>query len=182
MANDPRTGAGSGRPQRDGRRLGRDEVERVLELVAAAFPEEEPPLHRVYLFDRLELGELRWRFMIVTRGPREQRLELAAFSCALDERGALSRKLESRKASIPPERLGEVIEALLYRFDEPDCGDYRLIELAEVAGGKPAQLGQLRLELGGEEPADGRDTEQTAGDGHLPPGESDPQRGSLVAG
>ncbi|MCE5271560.1 hypothetical protein LLH00_09790 [bacterium] len=131
------------------------ELAPVLDIAAGAFAgEPECTLHRLFLFDPLRREDETWGFVIVTRragGP--DRLELAAFSYRVDSAGAVTRRLESRRAMIPAERLTDVVEGIVLRLDEPDCS-YRELDL----GGHEslaAQLEHLRSKLfGGEnEPA-----------------------------
>ena len=94
--------------------------EHILEVITAAFDSPEVEYHKLFLFDRLTMGEKNWHFLIVTRQARDGRLELAAFSYELGPQGNLQTKLESRKARIPAERLSEVIDGLLIRLDQFD--------------------------------------------------------------
>ena len=114
--------------------------DQLLEVIASPWPGEQVDYHRLFLFDRLQRGEHDWYFLIVTRRQGDERLELAAVAFELDEAGAVSTRLESRKASIPSARLPEVIEGLLLRFDETggDYTDYDLTGMAESE--KPSAL------------------------------------------
>ena len=107
----------------------------LLEVISSAWRDEEVDYHRLFLFDRLKRGEHDWNFLIVTRRQGDERLELAAVAFELDGRGQVSTRLESRKASIPADRLAEVIEGMLLRFDEAG-GDYTDYDLTGMAGGE----------------------------------------------
>ena len=112
-----------------GKNTGKPESEYVLELISGAFPGGSGEYHKLYLFNDLARGDSNWRFLIVTRVAGDGRIELEAFSYAIGDQGNLTRKLESRKARIPPDKLGEVIDSLILRWDEPEC-DYRAINLS----------------------------------------------------
>jgi hypothetical protein len=117
--------------QSSGREQVRPDGAIILDLAAGAFTlEPGERYHKLFLFDPLQRGEKKWGFLIITRRSAEGRVELAAYSYALDEGwGAGERKLESRRASIPEDKLDEVIEGILLRMDEPDS-DYREVDLA----------------------------------------------------
>lgn len=119
----------------------------LLNVVKQAFPEiESPRLHKVYLFPEIESRESRWGFVVVSRLMENARIELAAYSyeippvlqAADNSAQAANRKLESRRASIPAERLNEVIEKIVSRMDEID-NVYRDIDLSQI----PADADQL---------------------------------------
>jgi len=123
--------------------------EHILEVIAGAFDPVEVEYHKLFLFDRLTRGEKNWHFLIVTRKARDGRLELAAFSYELGPHGNLQTKLQSRKARIPAEKLGEVIDSLLVRLEEIDS-EFREISLAGLEQAV-SKLDYLR-DLLGEEP------------------------------
>ncbi|HUU30435.1 MAG TPA: hypothetical protein VM123_21740 [archaeon] len=108
----------------------RSEYAYIREMISGAFASRVERFHKLYLFSKLTRGEKNWRFLIVTRAAEDGRLELAAFSYEVgEEEGVLRKKLESRKARIPPEKLSEVIDKLVLRIDEQDC-EYRVIDLS----------------------------------------------------
>lgn len=124
------------------------ELAPALEIAAGAFAgEEDLLLHKVFLFDPLKHEDHTWGFVIVTRGCGG-RLELAAFSYEVEPAGIVARRLESRRAMIPPDRLEDIVEGIVLRLDEPDCS-YREVDLS---GQKTleAQLQHLRSKLSGD--------------------------------
>ncbi|MEA1996837.1 MAG: hypothetical protein U9N45_04335 [Gemmatimonadota bacterium] len=127
----------------------RPECEKILELVSGAFAAGSGKYHRLYLFDNLTRGGKVWHFLIVTSEAYEGGLELAAFSFEVcgDGSRTVREKLESRRARLPVERLPEVIDSLIIRFDEADC-DYREYDLSGFRD-RRAQLDYLRQALGG---------------------------------
>lgn len=129
-----------------GKNTGKPESEYVLDLISGAFPGGSGEYHKLYLFNDLVRGDSNWRFLIVTRVAGDGRIELEAFSYAIDDQGNLTRKLESRKARIPPEKLGEVIDSLILRWDEPEC-DYRTVNLSGFQEAE-SKLEFLRQALG----------------------------------
>jgi hypothetical protein len=141
--------------------------EHILEVITGAFESPEVEYHKLFLFDRLTRGEKNWHFLIVTRRARDDRLELAAFSYELGPHGNLQTKLESRKARIPAERLGEVIDSLLIRLDEFDS-EFREISLGGLEQA-PSKLEYLR-DLLGEKPDESNTGENRTND--LQPGQS----------
>ena len=128
------------------------ELSPVLDIVAEAFESEgESALERVYIFDPLQHEDSTWGFVIVTRRSADSRLELAAFSYEVDDQGAVSRRLESRRAMIPAEKLQDVVEGIVLRLDEPDC-TYREIDLSGH-GSRAEQVRHLDRLLRGEDHA-----------------------------
>lgn len=149
------------------------ELAPVIEIAAEAFePGEDTALDRVYVFDPLRRDDSAWGFVIVTRSGGDGRLELAAFSWEVDEQGTVTRRLESRRAKIPAQRIEDVIEGIVLRLDEPDCS-YREFDLSGH-GARPQQLRQLRKLLLGEDDV----SEDERGELHVQPGESDQRPGS----
>ncbi|MBN2289659.1 MAG: 5-methyltetrahydropteroyltriglutamate--homocysteine S-methyltransferase [Candidatus Glassbacteria bacterium] len=138
----------------------------ILEIIRGAFG-TSPGLsyHSVFLFPLVERGESRWGFLIATRRESEERLELAAYSYEISDQGEVSKKLESRKASLPEDKLDEVLEGLILRMDELE-GNYREIDL-RGRGDSQAQLEHLEKILLGA--MDGTRTDSPEG---LQPGES----------
>ena len=63
-----------------------------------------------------------------TRRADDGRLELAAYSYEIDQQGNLSKKLESRKARLPDDKLDEVLDGLILRTDELE-NDFREVDL-----------------------------------------------------
>ena len=129
-------------------------VQALIEVVRRAFPEgESARLYKVYLFPEIESRDARWGFVIVSRTMDNERIELAAYSYEIpvvaqaDESvvAVSSRKLESRRASIPVERLDEVIGAIVSRMDEID-NVYRDIDLSSTPGDED-QLEYLSAQL-----------------------------------
>jgi len=141
--------------------------EHLLEVLSEAFETGEVNYYKLFLFNNLKRGEKTWHFLIVTRNSEDGRLELAAFSYEIGKEGKLNKKLESRRARIPRERLAEVIDSLLVRIDEPEC-DYREIDLSRFAD-RESQLLQLRNLLQGD--FDGSPKEEKY-DNRLQPGQS----------
>lgn len=142
----------------------------LLEVIGSAWPGQEVDYHRLYLFDRLQRGEHDWNFLIATRRQDGNRLELAAVAFELDESGAVTTRLESRKASIPSDRIAEVIEGVLLRLDEADC-DYTEYDLSGMTGLK-SQAEHL-AELAGIPTGISDEADEHSDD--LQPGESDRQ-------
>jgi hypothetical protein len=146
----------------------------ILEIIREAFnfaPGES--YHTLFLFPVLEQDESKWGFLIVTRRAGDGRLELAAYSYEIDEQGNLSKKLESRKARLPEDKLDEVLDGLILRMDELDS-DFREVDLQGL-GDCQAQLEYLEKLLLGEP-----DGGQTASPEHMQPRESseyEPQSG-----
>lgn len=105
----------------------------LLDVIGSAWPGIEVDYDRLFLFDRLQRGDHDWNFLIVTRSQGDGRLELAPVAFELDELGAVAARLESRKASIPADRLAEVIEGMLMRLDEAEC-DYREYDISQLDG------------------------------------------------
>jgi hypothetical protein len=125
------------------------ELAPVLDIAAGAFAgEEDLTLHKVFLFDPLKHEDHTWGFVIVTRECGGGRLELAAFSYEVESAGTVARRLESRRAMIPPDRLEDIVEGIVLRLDEPDCS-YREVDLS---GQKTleAQLEHLKSRLSGD--------------------------------
>ena len=138
----------------------------ILEIIGSAFdPAPELHYHTLFLFPVIEKAGDRWGFLIITRLADDNRLELAAYSYESDEQGGLSKKLESRKALLPEEKLDQVLEGLIERMDELDS-NYREISLHGLASSQD-QLEYLEKILSGE-----TDAIQTGQPGQLQPGES----------
>lgn len=153
------------------------ELAPALEIAAGAFAGEEGLLlHKIFLFDPLKHEDHTWGFVIVTRGCGGGRLELAAFSYEVESTGTVARRLESRRAMIPPDRLDDIVEGIVLRLDEPDCS-YREVDLS---GQKTLdeQLDHLRSKLSGD--TDGTAARQPEPD--LQHGQSDQPAGPAGAG
>ena len=146
----------------------------ILEIIRNAFAfAPGQSYHTLFLFPVIEQGETKWGFLIVTRLMDGERLELAAYSYEISAQGELSKKLESRKAHLPEDKLDEVLEGLILRMDELDS-NYREVNLCGL-GDYQAQLEYLQKLLPGE--PDGAEDDSAE---HLQPGESaehDPQSG-----
>ncbi len=116
----------------------------LLEVIGSAWPGVEVDYHRLFLFDRLQRGDHDWNFLIVTRSQSQSRLELAAVAFELDDQGAVTTRLESRKASIPTSRLAEVVEGMLTRLDEAGC-DYREYDISQMSAQESQALYMAEL-------------------------------------
>jgi len=142
----------------------------ILQIVTEAFAfAAGQSYHTLFLFPMIEKGETNWGFLIVTRRVDEERLELAAYSFEFDGQGSLSKRLESRKARLPEEKLDEVLESLIQRMDELES-NYREVNLCGL-GEPQAQLEYLQKLLLGEQ--DGAESDPSV---HLQPGESPEHR------
>jgi hypothetical protein len=140
----------------------------LLEVIGSAWPGIEVDYDRLFLFDRLQRGDHDWNFLIVTRSQGGSRLELAAVAFELDEQGAVTTRLESRKASIPAGRLTEVVEGMLMRLDEAGC-DYRDYDISEMSAQQSPAI--FLAELTGIESGVTDEPDEHGED--LQPGESD---------
>ncbi len=142
----------------------------LLEVIGSAWPGTGVDYDRLFLFDRLRRGEHDWHFLIVTRSQADNRLELAAVAFELDGRGAVTARLESRKASIPAGRLAEVIEGMLTRLDEVEC-DYRQYDISELAAQQSPALflaGLTGVESGVDDEPDEHGEDLQPGDSDRP--------------
>ncbi len=138
----------------------------ILEIIRDAFDfAPGQSYHMLFLFPVIEQGDSKWGFLIVTRQMDDRRLELAAYSYEINEQGELSKKLESRKARLPEDKLDEVLEGLILRMDEleSNCREVNLCGLGDYQ----AQLEYLKKLLLGE--PDGTETDSAE---HMQPGES----------